>query len=85
MKLTIYAIFNKKIKEFDFPIFHNLKPEDYYDQARNGVIMGAVKPEQVKDRVLYCLGEFDNKTGLVALLTKPEEIGDFEDLIPTED
>lgn len=85
MKLTMYSIFDTRIKEFDAPVLHNLKPDDYYEQIKNALIIGTIEAGKVRGRVLYCLGEFDNKTGKVALLTEPVSIGGFDDLIPQPD
>lgn len=85
MKLTMYCIFDTRIKEFDAPVIHNLKAEDYYEQIKNGLIIGTIEASKVRGRALYCLGEFDNKTGKIALLTDPVLVGDFEDLIPQEE
>lgn len=82
MKLTVYSIYDTRIKEFDAPVLNVMKADDYYQNIRNALIIGQIDTSKVRGRKLYCLGEFDNVTGKITLLSTPVEIGGFEDIIP---
>ena len=84
MILRVFSIFDTRIKEFDAPVLNVMTAEDYYNQVRNAIIIGQIELSKVAHRELYCLGEFDNKSGLIKLNSEPIKVGDFEDLIPQE-
>lgn len=83
MNIKLYSMKNTKVGIFEIPHAQNILPEDYIEELRNQVILGKLSADRVRDTELYCLGEFDNHTGQIRLLSEPLKIGSFNDLITT--
>lgn len=83
MKQYVYAMYNRKIHTFDVPHYQIMAADDYLASIRNAVILGKLETSKVESVELYCLGEFDDKSGKFILTDAPQLVGDFDDLIPT--
>lgn len=80
MIYKVYAYYNKTINAYSRPVTSEIPLEYMLEQAKRSLKKGA---KELKDHILYVIGEFDDNTGeykpeLTAVLDIDEEIKKYE-------
>lgn len=74
-KSMVYAVYDSKVKFFHFPMFMRNRGEalrSWAEAANDGKTQISSHPE---DFALMELGEFDDQTGKIEMLSVPESLG----------
>lgn len=74
MKLKIYAIHDDKMQAFSRPLFfqnHGTAIRSFSDAIQDPKSDYARHPSDYR---LYCLGEYDDNTGIIVSLSQPEYV-----------
>lgn len=83
MKLNILMFYNKKIECFTQPVFDDHEVDVVAQQLSRSLIIEKdfTKVIPYKNLKLYHLGKFDDQTGKIDLLEKPELILDCSKIV----
>lgn len=85
MKLNVYSIFDSKVQAFLPPFYMRTDGE-----ARRATVSASMDPSQnfhvhAADYTLFCLGEFDDESGQITMLTAMRNIGNLRVLRGAEE
>lgn len=66
MIMYIYGLKNRLVGQFEKPFSEGIEPLNYVDQLTLSIsVADPATLTRYKEYDLYCLGKFDNKTGIV--------------------
>lgn len=81
----IYAYSDKQLGIFADPFFAEQEPKNVAAGIRGAIIKGSMKPEVAKGSILWLLGVYHRKSGIIEAYEVPQKLIDLAVFVPTED